>query len=89
MRRVIVKDNFKLIKIDDVPEELYNLESDPLELSNIIAEAPRIAGVLDHQLSGMIERVKSRGLRLSPGAQLDVGGDEQLKQHLRSLGYIE
>ena len=89
MRRVIVKDGFKLIRIDDAPEELYNLESDPLELSNMIAEAPMIAEALDHQLGRMIERVKSRGRRLSPGAQLDVGGDEKLKRHLRGLGYIE
>jgi len=89
LRRVIVKDHFKLIKIDDVPEELYNLESDPLELSNIIAEAPMIAEALDHQLSRMVDRVKSRGRPLSPDAQLDVGGDEQLKQRLRGLGYIE
>jgi len=89
LRRVIVKDSFKLIKIDDVPEELYNLESDPLELSNIIAEAPMIAEALDHQLSRMIDRVKSRGRRLSPGEQLDLDGDEQLKQRLRGLGYID
>ncbi len=89
LHRVIVKDNFKLIKIDDVPEELYNLESDPLELSNIIAEAPMIAETLDHQLSRMIDWVKSQGRRLSPGAELDVGGDEQLKKRLRGLGYIE
>ena len=89
LRRVIVKDHFKLIKIDDVPEELYNLESDPLELSNIIAEAPMIVEALDHQLSRMVDRVKSRGRPLSPDAQLDVGGDEQLKQRLRGLGYIE
>jgi len=89
LRRVIVKDNFKLIKIDDVPEELYNLESDPLELSNIIAEAPMITEALDQQLSRMIDRVKSRDRHLSPGAQLDVGDDEQLKQRLRGLGYID
>ena len=89
LRRAIVKDNFKLIEIDDVPKKLYDLESDPLELSNIIAEDPMMAKALSHQLSRMIDCAKSRRRRLLPGATLDVGGDEQLKQRLRGLGYIE
>ncbi|MBP6016825.1 MAG: sulfatase [Candidatus Promineofilum sp.] len=79
----------KLIEVDDVPEELYNLTGDPGETVNTLAQEPAIAAALENTLQQMAQRA-ARERDLQPtGAAVDLDGDELLRRRLRGLGYLE
>lgn len=89
LRRAIVKDNLKMIQIDEEPEELFNLETDPLELLNIFSESKATGENMNQQLKRMVDQLNRQRENLTTGAKLDLESDQQLMQRLRSLGYIE
>lgn len=88
MRRAIVQDQFKLIQIDDEPDELFDLEHDQLELDNVVDTHER-RSPLNQQLNRMVGTVESQRDSLLAGMPLDIEQDPELVQHLRGLGYIE
>jgi uncharacterized sulfatase len=89
LRRAVVKDEWKLINVADEPDELFDLDRDPLEESNRLVHNAAQATVLDQQLKSMARQAEATRDGLSAGARLDLENDEQLMQRLRGLGYIE
>lgn len=89
LRRAVVKDAWKLIQVSDVPDELFDLAHDPLELADRLAERPDEAGELNQRLTNMALAAETLRDTLTAGATLDLAEDEQLMQRLRGLGYIE
>lgn len=79
----------KLIEVEGVPEEFYDLADDPLEVDNIIEERAATAAALEQSLDRMIQRVRREGDRQPAGAAVDLESDDLLRQRLRGLGYLE
>ena len=89
LRRAIVKDDLKLILLDDEPDELFNLDQDKLELENIIRQRPADKAVLTQQATRIINTVETQRDSLQAGTPLDLEHDEELVKRLRGLGYID
>jgi arylsulfatase A-like enzyme len=89
LRRALVKENLKLIQVDGRPDELFDLGRDPLELSSVKAQVPATLVELNQQLERTIGHVERQRDNLAAGVVLDIDDDEQLKQRLRALGYID
>ena len=89
LRRAVVKDAWKLIHVDEAPDELFDLDHDPLELTDQLGGCPAEAGELDQKLKGMARQAEALRDNLGLGATLDLDEDEQLMQRLRGLGYLE
>lgn len=66
-------------------EALYDVMSDPLEQKNIIDERPGLATWLRQR--GMLKLRPYRGLAVRQGEEIKL--DEQEKQDLRNLGYLQ
>jgi arylsulfatase A-like enzyme/Flp pilus assembly protein TadD len=64
-------------------QELYDLLSDPAELTNVIGEKPQEARLLS-ALMDSIEEESGKAPAL--GAEMELGGDE--RERLESLGYV-
>ncbi|MDA0242187.1 MAG: sulfatase [Chloroflexi bacterium] len=89
MRRAIVRDNLKLIQLDDDPDELFDLAQDTLELDNLISQRPADKATLNQQLNRHIDLIEAQRATLLAGATLELGENPELLQRLRGLGYIE
>lgn len=89
LRRALVKDDLKLIRVDHEPEELFDLAVDPLELQNQMSHLPEEARRLDEQLRLVVALAEKQRANWSAGATLNLEEDERLLQLLRGLGYIE
>lgn len=79
----------KLIEIDDVAEELYNLTADPAESVNLIGNGGGVVAALELALEQMVQRTARDRDTQPAGATIDLEGDELLRQRLRGLGYLE
>jgi uncharacterized sulfatase len=88
-RRAIVKEHFKLIQVSELADELFDLSTDTLELSNQIEKRPDITDELNGELDQFVVIAKAQSEMLAEGAPLDIDADEQLVRRLRGLGYIE
>lgn len=81
----VYRQGYKLIEIESAQEELYYLPADPQEERPLTA-LDRIA-VMRHELGSFLEHAAARRPdHLAGGINLD---DEQLRQRLRGLGYLE
>jgi hypothetical protein len=89
MRRAAFRGRYKLITVDDEPDELFDVVSDPSETRNVIdghsGEAAQLQGVLNTFVEQATER---RPGNWEASRQLDLD-DESLARRLRALGYIE
>ncbi|MFW6098103.1 MAG: sulfatase [Chloroflexota bacterium] len=88
-RRALVQQDLKLITVENTPDELFNLQDDPLELANCLEERPQDVTHLRQHLGRVIERVERQRDSTTAGAGLEIGDDDALLQRLRGLGYIE
>jgi len=90
-RRAIVKTNenepFKLIHIDNKPDELFNLTVDPLELEDQLDEQPHLTKSLHEDTKRMTLQVSHQRDNLDVGDEVEL--DDALMQQLRGLGYID
>jgi len=90
-RRAVVqadgRSTFKLIQVDAVPDELFNLVVDPLELDNTLAEQPAETAVLNQAITRLAANLENQRTALAAGTEIEL--DEQLRQQLRGLGYID
>jgi uncharacterized sulfatase len=89
LRRAVVKDEWKLIRVAGEPDELFDLDRDPLEETNRLVNNAGQVQALNQKLAGMTRQVEATRDDLGAGAFLDPEKDEQLMNRLRGLGYIE
>ena len=88
-RQAVVRDTLKLIRVSDWPEELFDLEEDPLELANLLSERPAEVATLNQEGENLARLTQMQRENLATGASLDLEADEQLLERLRGLGYVE
>jgi len=88
-RLAVVRDTFKLIRVSDWPEELFDLDADPLELANLLSEHPAVAANLNLEGEQLAQLTQKQRENLAAGTSLDLEADEQLLERLRGLGYVE
>jgi arylsulfatase A-like enzyme len=88
-RRAVVRDNLKLVQVDNAARELYDLQADPLELENVARERPSDTAALNFRLNQLANQVERQRDTLTAGMSIEAEADERLLQRLRGLGYIE
>jgi uncharacterized sulfatase len=88
-RRALVQDHSKLITVDDMPDELFDLENDPMELADLAARHSQDVVRLARSLTRAVELMERQRDKIAAGAALEIGEDDALLQRLRGLGYIE
>ncbi|MBK9053661.1 MAG: sulfatase [Chloroflexi bacterium] len=89
VRRALVREQYKLIQIDDAAAELYDLAADPTEQTNLIADLPEVAHNLNDHLNRVRRQTELQRESFSVGAAADGQMDDHLLQRLRGLGYLE
>lgn len=98
LRRAVVKttgeadaahNTLKLIQVEGDPDELFNLTLDPLELQNVLSQAEmrETAVLLNQEIERLSANLNVQRNSLSAGAEIEL--DEQLRQQLRGLGYLD
>ena len=70
-----------------VPQELYDLESDPLERRNLASEQPALLADLRQQLDEI--QAGRAGRDGADGARMSADEEEMVRARLEALGYIE
>jgi uncharacterized sulfatase len=78
---------FKLIQVDETPDEMFNLAADPLELADVLEEMGDTAVTLNQEINRISANTQRQRDNLAAGGEIEI--DEQLTQRLRGLGYIE
>lgn len=73
----------KYLRNGEGVEELYDLDADPRELHNLASERPEAIALIRDQLDRMI------AIRSSGRAIVDQGIDEETREALRALGYVD
>lgn len=66
-------------------EELYDLESDPLEESNLMAALEAEAAPFRERVKAYLDAAKAFRTR-HPGGEIEI--DEDVERSLKSLGYV-
>jgi arylsulfatase A-like enzyme len=79
---------YKYIDSSDGRHELYHLEQDPSESTDLISNEKKIASKMAEALSAFKARRKEAG-RFSEGGDSFVKPDQELLEELRTLGYIK
>ncbi len=87
MAETLTKD-YKLITVDNQPEELFNIQSDPAETHNLIQQHPDISQTLNNTLQTVLSQAAARS-STHPTSQLNLRDNQQVAERLRGLGYIE
>jgi arylsulfatase A-like enzyme len=80
-KRSVRSGRWKLIRAEDGPEELYDLQSDPGETRNLRGDRPEIAA----ELAALLER--HAATRSGVAAQPEL--TEEQRRALEALGYVE
>ena len=89
MRRAVYRERYKLITVDDEPDELFDVVDDPGETRNVLDSYPGEAGQLRSMLNTFVQQAEERrpkNWEVSRQLRLD---DEALTDRLRALGYME
>ncbi len=89
LRRSIVQNDKKLIQVADEPDELFDLNTDQLELTSIMPENGELMKQLNQNLNRMIGTLENQRDNLIAGVPLELEQDPQMLEHLRGLGYID
>jgi uncharacterized sulfatase len=92
-RRAIVKvgeeTTYKLIHVDDQPDELFDLCADPMELIDMRGDRLSLTAALDDNLRQMVTSALVQRDHQSEEAVVDFENDAQLQHRLRGLGYLD
>lgn len=88
LRRAVVHDAWKLIQVDDQADELFDLTTDPAELTNVMGENSAETHPLDAHLRHFTGLMLAQRDGLVAGTTVDLADDALLRQ-LRGLGYVE
>lgn len=92
-RRAIVRKNAtrinKLIHLDGLPDQLFELIEDPDELEDIQHNYPDLVNDLDSQLRQALDLMLGKGDNKTVAKDINMPTDSQLWQRLRGLGYVD
>jgi uncharacterized sulfatase len=92
-RRAIVEagheSTFKLIQVDGVADELFDLAADPLEQVDMRAALPPLTAALEDRLNQMAAAALRQRDQHTRDAAVGFENDRQLQQRLRGLGYLD
>ena len=66
-----------------VPQEVYDLDADPRERTNLAPSRPELVGELSAQLAGIQNGATSTAIRMS------AEEERLIKERLEALGYVE
>jgi arylsulfatase A-like enzyme len=66
-----------------VPQEVYDLDADPRERTNLAPSRPELVGALSAQLAGIQNGATSTAIRMS------AEEERLIKERLEALGYVE
>ena len=83
--RSLRDDRFKFIWASDGNSELYNIDLDPAEATNLVDVDPEAARALDSKLGQWLDSFTRPGV---DPAQAPVELDEATKERLEALGYL-
>jgi arylsulfatase A-like enzyme len=72
---------------DELPMELYDLQSDPGETENLAAARPDLAAELEGRLSALMVSAAPEGA--AAGAEYTPEEEQLLEERLRDLGYLD
>ncbi len=78
---------FKLIQVDETPDELFDLTADPLELADVLEVMGDTAVTLNQEINRISANTQRQRDNLAASGEVEI--DEHLTQRLRGLGYIE
>jgi arylsulfatase A-like enzyme len=88
MRRAVYRNHYKLIKVGDMPDELFDLAQDPKERNNLLNQYPELVEELDTLLETFVIGSKERRPN-DASEQIDLEEDSELTERLRGLGYLQ
>ena len=89
-RRAAFHQKNKLVRIDGVQDELFDLQNDPLELQDLVTENPEQAAKLSGKMDAfMAKAVARRPDTWEANRTLSLEDNESIAQQLRALGYME
>jgi arylsulfatase len=81
---------FQIYDGEKTSEELYDLEADPFELTDVSRRHPETTRRLRAQLLARLEEQRERGEHLSDGTRPQTRAtDPSILEQLRALGYLE
>lgn len=89
LRRALVRDHLKLIAVDDLADELFDLKHDPRELSNLASTQTDDVTQLEHNMIRAVALMERQRDNTRAGERLEMAEDDALLRRLRGLGYIE
>jgi uncharacterized sulfatase len=87
MRRAVYQDQYKLIKVGDTPDELFDLAEDPGENRNLLSEYPELVTEMATLLETFVIGSENRR-PTHETEQLDLEEDSELTERLKGLGYL-
>ena len=79
----------KLIRINERPDQLFDLIEDPEELNNILGSRQSLAKELDWHLATAVENALQQQNNHAAASDLNFENDDHLVQRLRGLGYVD
>lgn len=90
-RRAVVQfsetETHKLIDVDGEADELFNLTSDPLELTDVLNSSEQTGERLDRELKRLAATIEAQRAGFVAGDTIKI--DDSLVQRLRGLGYLD
>jgi arylsulfatase A-like enzyme len=91
-RYALTTPRWKYFRIEDseapTREELYDLEADPFELTDVAAERPEVLAQMRERLATELAARLARGRELRPDEPAESPPDPGLLEQLRELGYL-
>ncbi|MCB0211103.1 MAG: sulfatase-like hydrolase/transferase [Anaerolineae bacterium] len=85
----IYQDGYKVVKVEGLPEELYNVKIDPQETYDIAAQQSQLTATLTKKLKTFVQEATERQPSSWQTKQTVNLDDEQMIKQLQALGYLE
>lgn len=92
MRRALYQDDYKLMTVDERPDELFNMSADRYEETNLLnGGVGHESQVLkmQHALEDYVVLAEAHRDGTAAGRNIDYSNNPELLKRLRELGYIE
>jgi uncharacterized sulfatase len=84
------QEKHKLVRIEGVKDELFDLSADPAEAQSITDQHPDLAADMSKKLKTFVaESIARQPSNWQANQSLDIENDENITRQLRALGYIE